>query len=120
MSAGRTGTTGSRPLASPRLTDEPTERALRDVRQAVDDLRSIPAAAARIISGVALADGIATPVAHKLGRVPSIVLVSRPRGGIAAGRIDEIDTDPSYDATKYVVLKATGYGATVTVTIEVK
>lgn len=62
-----------------------------------------------------LADGVATPIAHGLGR-RAFVLLSPVRGATATGRIEEI-RDGSHDSTKFAVLKATGFGGPVTVDV---
>ncbi|HSN26169.1 MAG TPA: hypothetical protein VLT45_07780 [Kofleriaceae bacterium] len=101
-----------------RTTPADAERIRRNIYDAVRELQLLPAASARRIEGVELVDGKPTPIAHGLGR-RAFVTPSPPRGAAAAGRIDEI-RDGSYNPAEYVVLKATGYGATITVDLEVK
>jgi hypothetical protein len=94
------------------------ERLRRNHHDAIAELQAGPSARARIIRDVTLADGIATPIAHGLGR-PAFVTHSPPRGPVAAGWIEEV-RDGNHDRTKYVVLKANSYGGPVTVDLEVK
>ena len=101
-----------------RLDDEKTERVRRNTQDAISELQRLPASRARIIRDVALADGVSTPVPHGLG-VAAFATHTPPRGASSTGRIEEV-RDGTQDRTKYVVLKATGWGATVTVDIEVK
>jgi hypothetical protein len=101
-----------------KLADEPTERVRRNHHDAIAEQQRLPSARARFIKDVALADGIATPIAHGLGQ-PAFVTHSPPRGPSTSGRIEEV-RDGTQDRAKYVVLMASGYGATVTVDLEVK
>lgn len=105
-------------LLAIRLVDEALERVRRNHHDAISELQRTKGVQARYVLDVELEDGIATPVFHGLGR-PAFATHAPPRGPSATGRIEEI-RDGSYDRSKYVVLKATGYGATVTVDLEVK
>lgn len=90
------------------------ERIRRNLAEAIRELQGLRVL--RVIrEGVELADGVATPIAHNLGR-RAFVWVSPARGASTSGRIEEV-RDGSYDMTKYVVLKATGFGATVLVDV---
>lgn len=101
-----------------RLNDDVAERVRRSHAQAIHELQDAPASSLLLIAGVTLAEGVATQVPHGLGRVPTFVRESTPRGAVSAGRIDEI-RDGSVDRAKFVLLKATGYGATITVDVQV-
>jgi hypothetical protein len=105
-------------LSTPRL-DGVAEVVRRDTEKAITQLQGLPSAAMRILSDKSLADGVATPIAHGLGRVPSMVTCSLPRGAVSTGRIEEVRSS-AFDRTRFVVLKATGWGATITVDVEVK
>ena len=107
------------PLLTISLDDPDTERVRRNLVDAVGEIQKLPVIGSRIISDVTLADGVATPVAHGLGRVPQMVNSSPPRGGTSTGRIQEI-RDGAYDRSKYVTLKATGWTTTIVVDVEVK
>lgn len=106
-------------LNSPRLSDDLAETVRRTHERAINELQALPAASAQIISDVTLPDATVVQVPHGLGRRPRIVLVSPPRNATSAGRIDEI-RDGNADRSKFVVLKATGFTATITVDLEVK
>jgi hypothetical protein len=105
-------------LLTIKLDDEKAERVRRNTQEALAELQRTPAARAGIVRDVTLADGIATPVPHGLGR-PAFATPSPPRGAVSTGRIEEV-RDGTHDRTKYVVLKATGWGATITLDVEVK
>lgn len=95
------------------------ERNRREHAQAITDLQALPSSSARIIPAVVLVSGVTTTVAHGLGHVPTMIVVSVPRGAVLAGYVTELRV-ASVDRTKYVQLVANGYGATITVDIEVK
>ena len=71
----------------------------------------------RVQVEVALPDGQIVPVAHRLGRAPAWVGVSVPRGPVSAGYVEEVRD--SADRARVVALRATGYGATITVDLAV-
>ena len=79
----------------------------------------LQASGPRVIADVELADGVERPIAHKLGRKPVFVTTSPPRGASTSGRIEEVRSG-SYDRAQVVVLKATGWGATITVDVEAR
>lgn len=81
-------------------------------------IRELQVTGPRVIADIALADGVIRPVAHKLGRKPTFVTTSPPRGAVSTGRIEEI-RNGSYDRAQVVALKATGWGATITVEVMV-
>ena len=94
----------------------PEDRARREMHEAVRELQNLPMAAARVVQNVSLADATATTVPHGLGRAPVYVGISAVRGPSTSGRIEEIrSTSGVNDRSKFVTLKANGYGATVTV-----
>lgn len=102
-----------------RFGDQALDRELRTLRAEVERLAALPSAAGRVITGVELADGVATPIAHGQGRPLVWVRESCPRGAITTGRVVEV-TDSGYDPARYVILKASGFGATITVSVEVR
>lgn len=69
-----------------------------------------------LVTDVELESGVATQIPHGLGYGYSHVAVSPVRGAVTSGRIEE-GTSP--DRGKFVVLTATGFGATVTVDLRV-
>ena len=95
-----------------RLDDERAEQVRRSHAAAIKALQD---ATPRVVSGVQLKNGIATTVAHSLGRAPRIVIVGVPRGAVSAGYITD---DAKKDRSSSVTLTATGYGATITVDVE--
>lgn len=101
------------------LDDPDAERVRRSVEDAILELQGMPCASTVIVQDVSLPDATEVVVPHRLGRRPRIVLVSPPRSPSTSGRIEEIRTG-SHDRTKVVVLKASGFGATVTVDVEAK
>ncbi len=100
---------------SPQVSSFAAAEAARRVTEAcIREIQDLPASSMRIIKDVLLAEGVATPVAHKLGRAPVWVQASVVRGATTTGRIVETRSG-SYDRTQVVVLTATGHGATITV-----
>ena len=104
--------------AHPQLDDAKTDQAMRGHREALQAITDHPVMATRYVPNVSLADGVVTQVAHGLGRVPVFVRESCPRGGVAVGAIEDVRTG-GYDRTKYVALRATGWGATIVVDLQV-
>ena len=100
-----------------RTKSEDIDRLHKNVREAVRELQALPHTSERVIKNKELVDGKVTPIAHGLGR-PVYVFVSPPRGAVATGRIEEI-RDGAHDLNKFVVLKASGWGATITVDLRV-
>lgn len=98
------------------LGDEDAERTRRNHDQRIRQLASRPAFALTVLGEFALADGVATSISHKLGRIPAQVILSPPRGAVSAGYTEELHEG---DRTKSIKLKANGWGATVYVTVSV-
>lgn len=94
------------------------ERIRRQVHEAIGELQAHRSMSARILKDIELADGVPTPIPHGLGR-RAFAIPSPPRGAVSTGRIEEV-RDGSFDPTQYVVLMAAGWGATITVDVEVK
>ncbi len=92
--------------------DGDAERARRDHVERIDELQGLPFCGARVIPNVTLADGVATSVAHGLGRNPVWICESVIRGAVSAGYITETRTG---DRSRVVTLTANDYGATITV-----
>lgn len=109
---------GLRAPAPIRLVDSDAERVRQDHHQAIVELQQLPAAALRPISDVALPDAVAVTVPHGLGRAPLWVGVSAVRGPVTSGRIEEVRGGAN-DRSRAVVLKASGFGATITVDLAV-
>ena len=103
-----------------RLDDSNAEQVRRSH---ADAIRELQRPANRIVRGVSLANGVATPVAHGLGRAPSMVTTSAPRGAVTAGLVGDLGstfTGGTIDRAQIIMLKAIGFGATITVDVEVK
>ena len=97
-----------------KLDDETAERVRDSHHKAIEEMQSLPGVRTRIVPGVSLVDGVATPVSHKLGRIPLFVTASIPRGAVSAGYIVETSRD-----AQSVTLTANGYGATIVVDLAV-
>jgi hypothetical protein len=106
-----------RQLASIVLSDMNADRVRVSHAEAIRELQIAPAAGARLIAGIDLADGVATPIAHGLGRAPVFVRESCVRGAATTGRVDDVSRTAGYDRSKFIVLTANGWGATVTVDV---
>lgn len=102
-----------RALLDAKIPEDTAERVRRSHAAAIEELQKTPLAAARVIKNIELEDGVVTPIAHKLSRA-CIVITSPPRNASTTGRIDEIRS-ADYDRSKYTVLQASGFGATITV-----
>lgn len=96
-----------------RLSDSDAEIVRRSHDEAI---RELQLQALKVIANVSLADGVATPVSHGLGRAPLWVAPSAPRNPSTSGRIEEIRDG---DRSRTITLKASGYGATITVDVAV-
>lgn len=108
------------PPVTPVLSDEAAEQVRREHDRAIRELQRLPLADAVVINDVSLASGVDTPVSHKLGRKPRMVYVSPPRGPSSTGRIEEMRTGlGALQRDQVVVLKATGWGATIAVDVMV-
>lgn len=98
-----------------RTTPADLERIRRNTFDAIREQQLSPFAGAAIIKDVVLADGIPTPIAHKLGR-PVFAIPSPPRGASTTGRITE-SRGTVHPRDQYVVLQADGWGASITVDV---
>lgn len=98
-----------------KLDDEKSERVRRTHEAAILELQTD--VKRTIIAGVDLANGVATTIVHRLGRVPALVSISVPRGAVSAGYV--VETHAGVDRKQALVLTASGYGATITVDVEV-
>ena len=101
------------------LDDEKAERCNRNHRERIDELQSVPIVGARLVLGIDLADGVATPVPHKLGKLYTVAIPTAPRGAVSTGRITEIRATGGAAPEKYVTLQADGYGATIRIDLVV-
>lgn len=108
-----------KPLLATPVSDPLLERLRANHHDAIRELQVAPLAAARLIANVVLADGIDTPIAHGLGRAPVWVRESCVRGASTVGMVEELRDDTTPDRTKYVTLRASGFGADVTVDVVV-
>jgi hypothetical protein len=107
-----------RALPQQQLADPLTEEVRRTHAQAIDALqRDLNERAAVVIENVSLPNATDVTIAHKLGRAPRFIAVSVVRGAAAAGYINEIRG--STDRSKLIVLRATGFGATITADVRV-
>lgn len=104
-----------RPTASVsfRHEDQSTERQFRNLDERVKEIVSRPAWAGEVILDVELPISAEVIIPHSLGQ-PVAVFVSAARGGIGGGGVIEV-RDPSVDRSKYIVLQAIDFKATVTV-----
>ena len=106
------------PPITPRIADASIERVRRELTDKIVDQQKLPATSLKSIQNIALADGVATPIQHGLGRKPVWSCPSPPRGPTTTGRIEEV-RDGTQDRAKVIVLKATGWGATITIDLAV-
>lgn len=108
-----------KPPSTPRLADPDAERVRRAHEERIIELQGVPAMDLRVMSDIELADGVVTAIPHSLGRVPTWVSASCPRGAPTTnGRIEEVRSS-THKRNQFVVLKATGWGVTITVDVAV-
>lgn len=93
--------------------DGDAERARRDTAARIVDINNRPAMGLQSLGEFSLEDGVERVISHKLGRVP-FVFVSPVAGPVTAGMVEQVRINRST-----VTLKASGYGATVTVNVAV-
>lgn len=99
-----------------RTTPSVLERIRRNIVEVLAEVRKLPFVTAKVAKAdVTLPDGIPVAIAHGLGR-KAYVWTSPPRNAVSSGRIEEV-RDGSHDPAKFVVLKATGWGASITVDV---
>ena len=104
-----------RPALAIKLADADAETARRSTNERIDELQLVPFLEI-IGESVLFADGTEVTIRHQLGRAPTMVIVSPVRGATTSGRIVESTTYASglpIDRSKYIVLVASGFGATV-------
>jgi hypothetical protein len=101
-----------------RLADPAAERLLRELLRQVEDLRRRPATGLTVLANVELEDGVETPIAHGLGRAPALAWWSLPRGPATVGMVEEVRSD-AFNREDHLVLKASGFGATITLDVGV-
>jgi hypothetical protein len=103
-----------RQVADLRLADDAAERVRKSHADAIRELQTAPAADARAIRNVVIPDNGTVTKAHRLGRVPSMVIASPPRGAASAGLLGEVSR-----SEQVIVLSASGFGADITVDVTV-
>lgn len=101
------------PPVSIRLDDEGADRVARNLDQRVRELGAVRIAQGILIEDVDLADATEVTVNHGLGRFAKWI-VCRLLNPSTSGRIEEV-VSGSIDRKNALALKASGYGATVTV-----
>lgn len=101
-----------------RLADPVDDRVRQGIDRQIRELQAAPAVSMVVIPGVELEDGVETPIPHGLGRPARWVKESAPRSATTTGRVEEV-RGSTHDRTRYVVLKATDWGATITVDVAV-
>lgn len=107
---------GPRLPVAPRVDDPALRQVLDDHRRVIEATAKSIGAGIRIVADVELPDGVSISVSHGLGRRPLWVKESCVRGASTSGRVEEVSA-VSNDSTKSIVLKATGWGATITVDV---
>ncbi len=108
---------GIKTPGQPRQDDPKIERAIEDHRKTIDKVAAQPGVGLAVLPDVVLLDGIATPVPHKMGKAPSAVSITAVRGQLTAGVVEDVRSASGFDRGKFITLKASGYGATITVDV---
>lgn len=107
------------PTIDVRFSDELAERVRRNFSDQIRELQNAPALTSEFLRGVSLPAGATTLIAHRLGRPPVMITLSPIQGSSTPGVIEEV-LSTSVDRTKFIQLRASGYGATITVDVELK
>jgi len=107
----------SRRLQAPvviRLADKDAERVRQSHAECIGELQTIPVIRGTLRRDIELPDGVNVPVPHSLGRAGVTAWLSVVQSDEAAtvGSVIQI-SDATVDGTKYVVLRASGWGQTV-------
>lgn len=102
-----------------KLADDNAERVRREHHDAISEIQKKASVNSLTIADVQLVNAVTTPISHALGKAPTHVTPSAPRGATAAGYITEI-RDGTVDRTKQIQLQANGFGATITVDVKVE
>lgn len=97
-----------------RRFEGPIEHLRQNLAQIVRELQE---AHPRTFYGVELADATETPLNHGMGQRVHLA-ISPPRGATSTGRIEEV-RNGAHDLSRTAILKATGWGATITVDVRV-
>jgi len=102
----------------PRATTgiESVDAVIEQIRTRLNELAGDPRASRRTLSGVTLNNGSVTLIRHGLGKRWSGYQITAQRGATAAGYINY---QSGADEDKYLRLLASGFGAALTVDIEV-
>lgn len=88
------------------------ERVRRSHAGCILELQTVPIVGGKLVRDVRFEDGVAVPIAHSLGRRATYHL-SPARSAVTAGAF--LDSSSAvYDPEKFVVVRAEGFGATVT------
>lgn len=102
------------PSISAKLSDPEAERVRRNHEERIGQIQKVPIVGGRELLDLELPDGTDVYVSHGLGRRPRC-LVSPPRGGTSTGCIHDRTVAIDADRSRYVVLRADDWGATVKV-----
>lgn len=105
------------------LADRDADQVRRSHAQGIRELQGLPIAAANLLPGVSLPNAVGRQIPHGLGRKPSMIWISPPRGAATGGVIqDYAGATPSgvaNDQTKTLSLRAIDFGADIVVDIVV-
>lgn len=101
-----------------KLDDPDAERIRQNHDERIAELQQLPGAGLVGLGQFQLVDSVETTIPNPLNRKPTQVIVSPPRGAVTTGRIEEV-RDGKYDRTRILVLKATGWGASIFVDVAV-
>ncbi len=95
-----------------RVADDKTNQALEELYRFCEHLAKDPWINAARIHDVVLSPGTAKTIKHGIGREPLDVLISLPVGPTTTGRFELVSKD-----TRTIVVKQTGFGNDVTVSL---
>jgi len=110
-------------LLESRINDATTQSVVASHAVTIKEIMALPASEIRVIGPVQLPDNVGVQVPHGLGRKPLAFFLSPPQGAAAAGVVRDFGSVTPAGApnsqTEFLSLRATGYGATITVMVMV-
>ncbi len=110
-------------LLEARIADPTTDSVVKSHAVTLKEIMALPASEIRVIGPVQLPDGSGVQIPHGLGRKPLTFFLSPPDGATAAGVVQDYGSitpaGAPNDQTRYISLRAVGFGATITVMVMV-
>ncbi len=111
-------------LLEARITDPTTESVVKSHAVTLKEIMAAPSLEIRVIGPITIPDGDpGIQIPHGLGRRPLAFFLSPPDGAITAGVVQDYGASTpagtTNDQTKYISLRAVGFGRAITVMVMV-